>query len=291
MSERYGIAEWYGEPFLEMSPDRRQELASVALGQGGGAPPCPFQHGNVVCSKKGGVCSIQTYRSFNDDAHADRISESSGKPVITCPKRFEQDELVPRWLGDIVGFRQVFLAQEVPFMRSPTTGRAAGRIDLVLSENNTASKWFGLEIQAVYFSGEGMTADFGLLRRDRELLPPMPTTVRRPDWRSSSAKRLMPQLEVKAPTLRRWGTKLAVAVDAPFFEAIGGASGQPSYDFNEGDIIWLVAQVSQEYRLERTHWEVLSLEDSSQKLLAARTVKREEFEEVLRAKLRPLHTG
>ena len=292
MSERYGIAEWYGEPFLEMSPDRRRELAGAALGQGGDVPRCPFQHGQlggVACSKKGGVCSIQTYRSRDENEHSGRIGEISGKSVITCPKRFDQDELVPRWLGDIVGFERVFLAQEVPFMRSPTTGRSAGRIDLVLSESNSASKWFGLEIQAVYFSGEGMTADFEQLRHDREHLSPMPTSVRRPDWRSSSAKRLMPQLEVKAPTLRRWGTKLAVAVDTPFFEAVGGASEQPSHDINEGDIIWLVLQVSQTYQLECVHWEVLSLEDSSEKLLAARTVKREEFEEVLRAKLRPLH--
>jgi len=28
----------------------------------------------------------------------------------------------------------------------------------------------------------------------------------------------MPQLQVKVPTLRRWASKLAVAVDRPFFE-------------------------------------------------------------------------
>ena len=98
----------------------------------------------------------------------------------------------------------------------------------------------------------------------------------------------MPQLQVKAPTLRRWGTKLAVAVDIPFFKAIGGPSQNPSQDLDEGDIIWLVPQISDEYRLEASHWEVLSLEDSSEKLLAAKTVKRVEFEEALRAKLQPI---
>ena len=173
-------------------------------------------------------------------------------------------------------------------MRSPSTGRAAGRIDLVLSENSSATKWFGLEIQAVYFSGAGMTDDFRQLLDDVERFPPMPTSIRRPDWRSSSAKRLMPQLEVKAPTLRRWGTKLAVAVDAPFFDAVGGPSERASHDLDEGDIIWLVVQVTDEYKLEPVYWEVLSLEDSSEKLLAAKTVRRKEFEEALRSKLRPL---
>jgi len=95
----------------------------------------------------------------------------------------------------------------------------------------------------------------------------------------------MPQLQVKGPTLRRWGTKLAVAVDRPFFEAIGGSSSSPSQDLNDGDIIWLVPQITDDYRLIKYHWEVLSLEESSDKLLSAETVKRHEFEDTLRAKL------
>ena len=91
----------------------------------------------------------------------------------------------------------------------------------------------------------------------------------------------MPQLQTKAPTLRRYTV----------FKAIGGPSQKPSQDLDEGDIIWLVPQISDEYRLETSHWEVLSLEDSSEKLLAAKTVKRVEFEEALRAKLQPIQRG
>lgn len=169
-------------------------------------------------------------------------------------------------------------------MRSPTTGRAAGRIDLVLASSST-EKYFGLEIQAVYFSGKGMGADFEALAEDSGELPPAPSAIRRPDWRSSSAKRLMPQLQIKAPTLRRWGTKLAVSVDRNFFADLGGPSNNPVRDLDEGDIIWLIPNISGEYQLERFHWEVLSLEDSCDKLLSAKTVKRSEFEDALRAKL------
>lgn len=70
--------------------------------------------------------------------------------------RFDQNELVPRWLADIVGLTDVFLAREVPFMRTPTTGSPAGRIDLVLADIGSATEWFGLEFQAVYFSGKIM---------------------------------------------------------------------------------------------------------------------------------------
>ena len=252
-------------------------------------PTCPFQQGGIPCRKKGGVCSIQHYR-MRPAPHEDRIGERSGTPVITCPHRFDQGNLVPKWLAKVVGFNEAesFLAREVPFMHSPSTGRPAGRIDLVLANSDKDFVWFGLEIQAVYFSGTGMRTEFERLALDADRLPPSPNAVRRPDWRSSSAKRLMPQLQVKAPTLRRWGTKLAVAVDMPFFEAIGGPSRKVSQDLDEGDIIWLVPQISDEYRLEALHWEVLSLEESSDKLLAAKTVKRGEFEETLRAKLQPL---
>ena len=288
MSNRYGIAEWYGEPYHQMDPGRRQTLASHASTRGvDTAPMCPFQRG-TRCSKKGGVCSIRPYRALVDGSSHDRIGEPAGSPVIVCPKRFEQNSVLPTWLASIVGFDQVFLAREIPFMRSPTTQREAGRIDLVVAQGHAAASWYGLEIQAVYFSGRGMADEFELLRHDTGLLPPAPTAIRRPDWRSSSAKRLMPQLEIKAPTLRRWSTKLAVAVDMPFFEAIGGASEEPSHDLNEGDIVWLVPRINGDFVLERDHWEVLSLEASSEKLLAADTVKRDEFESVLRTKLQPL---
>ena len=284
---RYGIAEWYGEPFATMSSARRRALAAIALGQGE-VPRCPFQREHVDCSKEGGMCSMQAYQPNPAPDLSDRIGEPTGPPVIMCPKRFDQDDIIPKWLARIAGFRQVFIAREIPFMWNTRNDKAAGRIDIVLSEDNVASQWFGLEIQAVYFSGDGMEGDFEALRQDTGHLPPMAAGRRRPDWRSSGAKRLMPQLEVKVPTLRQWGKKLAVAVDRRFFDYIGGPSHRPSHDINEGDILWLVVQVSDRYELKQAHWEVLSLEESSRKLLAATTVKREEFEEVLRSKLHPL---
>ena len=278
---RYGIMEWYGEPFAPMPPDRRQSLAKVALG--GAAPPiCPFQAGDVVCGKKGGVCSFQ---QFEQDGN--RIGKPIGSPVVLCPKRLDQDDTVLKHLAKVVGFNESesFIAHEVPFMRSPTTGRAAGFIDMVLADGEKRFKWFGLEIQSVYFSGAGMQAEFERLLHDNEDMSPYPNRIRRPDWRSSSAKRLMPQLQTKVPMLRQWGTKMAVAVDVNFFGAIGGISNKPSHDVDDGDIIWIVVEITKTHSLVVRHWEVLRLEDSVDKLLAAERIKRREFEDLLRAKL------
>ena len=261
---RYGIAEWYGHPFMKLTPERRRDFASVALGRSE-TLPCPFR--NMPCNKRGGVCSIRRYED-NDGS----IGKAVGDPVIVCPVRFEQNLLVVSWLASIVGFStdDVMVAREIPFMRSMNTSRPAGKIDLVIAaDENHGLKWFGLEIQAVYFSGHGMDSEFRLLL-DSTDYPPFPNSVRRPDWRSSGAKRLMPQLQVKGPTLRRWHSKLAVAVDRPFFAAIGGPSRNASHDLNDGDVIWLVPKLSSDYRLEREHWEVLTLEDSESKLLFCR---------------------
>ena len=85
---------------------------------------------------------------------------------------------------------------------------------------------------------------------------------------------------------------MAVAVDESFFKAIGGPSPNFSQDLGDGDIIWLVPQLvlnsDGTYGLQKGHWEVLTLEASSEKLLAARTIQQSEFEAILQRKLSPL---
>ncbi len=266
-----------------MSPARRRTLAESALDRSASQPPCPFQSGETPCRKTGGVCSIRRYAQGEDG----RLGESEGDPVITCPARFAERQLLIRWLSEIVGFRmsEVMTAREVPFMIGASTNKPAGMIYLMLVRTSLDRiEWYGLEIQAVYFSGRGMQSEFRAILHDDDDTPPFPDAVRRPDWRSSSAKRLMPQLQIKVPTLRRWDSKMAVAVDHPFFEAVGGPSQNPSHDLNDGDVIWLVPEIDA-HRIRRGHWEVLTLEESSDKLLAARTISRADFENVLRAKL------
>ena len=199
------------------------------------------------------------------------------------------------WLADVVGIdrAEAQVAREVPFMRGTTTGKAAGKIDLVVAKaGNGDLRWYGLEIQAVYFSGRGMGSEFERMTDDDEEAPPFPNAVRRPDWRSSSAKRLMPQLLIKAPTVRRWGSKIAVAVDRPFFASMGGPSPRVRRDLGDGDVIWLVPKLERDaeghYQLVRAHWEVLTLEESCERLLAAETVRQDAFERELWTRLGPV---
>lgn len=280
MTPRYGIAEWYGHDLLALTEQQRQDLAIAALE--GGIHPCPFRGG--TCTKAGGVCSMRPYAA--DGIHIDK---PVGAPVIMCPYRFEQDGMLTRWLAEIVGFDplKAKLAREVPFMVG-ATGRPAGKVDLVIAAEHHELRWYGLEIQAVYFSGRGMESEFELMSYTAGPLPPFPSETRRPDWRSSSAKRLAPQLQIKVPTMRRWGSKLAVAVDRPFFDAVGGPSDHPSQDLDAGDVIWLVSEATPT-GLRADHWEVLTLEQSCEKLLAATPISRTAFEGQLRDRLQPMH--
>ncbi len=288
MSARYGIAEWYGRSLTGLSRTERQHLAEIAL-TNGPAPPCPFQKNLRPCRKRGGVCSLQRYRKSADG----QLGLPEGAPVIVCPSRFEEQQLLVVWLAEIVGFsrKDAMLAREIPFMHGTETGKAAGKIDMVVASSASKDelKWYGLEIQAVYFSGPGMTSEFENQRDCARALPPFPDAIRRPDWRSSSAKRLMPQLQIKVPTLRRWGSKLAVAVDGPFFDSLGGVASDYSRDLNDGDVIWLIPELKRQtdgrYQLSAGHWEALTLEASTNKLLAAETVRRDTFEQNLKTKL------
>ena len=55
--------------------------------------------------------------------------------------------------------------------------------------------------------------------------------------------------------------------------------------------IWLIPELIHDaegrYRLSPGHWEVLTLEDTHKKLLAAETIRREAFERDLQNKLEP----
>ena len=82
--------------------------------------------------------------------------------------------MVVRWLAEIVGFpiADAMVAREVPFMIGTSTNRPAGMIDLVVGRTSDGKlEWYGLEIQAVYFSGSGMQSEFEALVADTNSTP------------------------------------------------------------------------------------------------------------------------
>jgi len=130
---------------------------------------------------------------------------------------------------------------ELPFLVSKSGERekAVGKIDNVLVAPKTERlSWCALEIQAVYFSGRAMKSDLELMTNWKKEGIPFPTQQRRPDFRSSGPKRLMPQLQIKVPTISRWGKKTAVVVDLPFWNSLGEMTEVENV--SNCDIAWFV---------------------------------------------------
>lgn len=218
MITRYGAGELYGFDLAALTPKRIREL-TLARNKD---VPCPFKLQEPgkpppKCSKKGGVCSL---RQFVQDAD---VVSAVGKPVTTCPQRLLERKLIFEWVGEtLLGSKNPKVISELPFLMGTVTaeeekGDAVGKIDKVLvNADGEALKWCALEMQAVYFSGKSMENDFALMRNWTGPGLPFPQVQRRPDYRSSGPKRLMPQLQTKVPTISRWGKKMAVVVDQAF---------------------------------------------------------------------------
>lgn len=110
--------------------------------------------------------------------------------------------------------------------------------------------WAALEIQAVYFSGNAMKGEFEAFNDSAVDWVIFPAGRRRPDYRSSGPKRLMPQLQIKVPTLRRWGKKMAVVVDRAFFDSIGEMDNVA--DISNADIAWFIVRFEEVEGQKRT---------------------------------------
>ncbi len=267
MAPRFGIGEWYGQSFLRLDRTKRRRLAEIAMGPDHPIEmQCPFLSRPDKprrCWKKGGVCSLRLYKQTGHGSSAEAVSGQEGDLRVVCPSRFDQAETIYHSVGSaLVGTSQPRIVKEVRFLQRPQpigTGQMGnnpvaeesdearsgvredvGNIDCVLVHPDVPPmRWCALEIQAVYFSGEKMRLLFEHIRNFAGSGLPFPDRVRRPDYRSSGPKRLMPQLQIKVPTLRRWGKKMAVVVDAAFFRNLG--SMRTVSDLSNADIAWFVA--------------------------------------------------
>lgn len=164
-------------------------------------------------------------------------------PVITCPVRFRED-----WL--IADDAAAFFFPDGSMWTSLTEvrladgeGKSAGNIDVVLVAYDAAGKVidFGsLEVQAVYISGN-VRDPFARYMSDCAAHQDMDwrnePNYPRPDFLSSSRKRLAPQLMFKGGILNAWGKKMAVALDSPFFNTLPQLQETPPKD---ADVAWLV---------------------------------------------------
>ncbi|HZS07494.1 MAG TPA: NotI family restriction endonuclease [Blastocatellia bacterium] len=235
------LAEVFGYPAGNISPE------AIAHRQG---RLCPYHNSSGLnCTKNSatdplGVCTVI---DGNDLA-------------ITCPVRLRQNLMI---VSDAAGFffpeagRYVALTEA---RLNDNRGKSAGNIDIVIVELDEAGKVrdFGaLEVQAVYISGNVSKA-FKKYMEDPATNYEMEWPAKnypKPDYLSSSRKRLAPQLIYKGGILNGWGKKTAVAVHRAFFTQL---PAMPEVDLSEAEIAWLIYDLKYDeatgrYQLERCH--------------------------------------
>lgn len=296
---RFGIGEWYGKPFVTLTPAERRYFASLQLREEKTTQPCPFlsrSSKQVNCWKAGGICSLRSYQRSKTTGMV-QVNAGRSSYRTTCPSRFEESGRVYKWVGEtLLGSDDAVSTGEIPFLQrvprigdeSPQTVREVGRIDNVLViPNTTPLNWCPVEKQAVYFSGRKMAHEFKYIFEFKEQGLPFPQFNRRPDYRSSGPKRLLPQLQVKVPTLRTWGKKMAVIVDEDFFNELGNINR--ANDLSNAEVVWFVVRYAElpsgNVQLEPRETFMATLDESIRGLVAAAPLPRPQFEEKIRAKL------
>lgn len=233
---KHPLAEVFGYPAADQSDEAKRHRAKRL---------CPFNNKIPNCTKDKaqdplGVCSV--------------VHE--GEPVITCPIRFRQSW---RIADDAAEF---FFAPDAKWTAltevrlKDAEGGSAGNIDVVLCAYDRAGKVcdFGsLEVQAVYISGN-VRNPFEHYMEAPEQRADMDWTTQpnypRPDYLSSSRKRLAPQLIFKGGILSAWGKKSAVALNQGFYDSLPAL---PEVAKEDAQIAWLIYDVAPSTGIGKHH--------------------------------------
>ena len=174
------------------------------------AKRCPFRDGPCTKSSKTnpiGICSLS-------DGH---------EAASLCPVRFIERDVIftdaaRLAFGEHVRFG-IFPEVRILKIKAGTEGkrdRKIGKVDYLLGkiENGKVLDFAAVEVQAVYFSGGEIRSPLRYYMENQKLN--LANSDRRPDFRSSAQKRLVPQLQLKVPVFRRWAKKFFVVVDTQF---------------------------------------------------------------------------
>jgi len=200
------LAEIFGHLITDHS-DQANRYRSLRL--------CPFNNKVPNCTKDKaknplGVCSIY---------HENQIA-------ITCPIRFRENWIITDDAASFFFKEGTTWSSLTEIRLNDSYGKSAGNIDVVLvayDSQGTVCDFGALEIQAVYISGNVRTP-FEYFMANPIARSSMDWSKEvnypRPDYLSSSRKRLAPQLLFKGGILHTWNKKIAVAINRGFFETL-----------------------------------------------------------------------
>jgi hypothetical protein len=226
------LAEVFGFPIQNDSPKakryRKQKL-------------CPYNNKVPNCTKDKakdplGVCSVLHKK----------------KSIITCPVRFREDWIIVDNAAEFAFGSKAKWTSLSEIKLVDKNGQSAGNIDFVLVQYNDQGKlidFASLEVQGVYISGNLRNPFEEYLKRPTEKFEwPKGYNYPKPDYLSSSRKRLVPQLLYKGGIFQSWKKKHTVALQKTFFDTLPQL---PTTSRSKADIAWFLYEL--EYNKDQNH--------------------------------------
>lgn len=242
---------------------------------------CPFNNKVPSCTKDKakdplGVCSVM---------YGDR-------PVITCPVRFRENWLIADDAANFFFGEDANWTSLTEVRLTDYYGKSAGNIDVVLvayDEKGRVCDFGSLEIQAVYISGNVRDPFAHYMtdcRKNAEMDWTQQPNYPRPDFLSSSRKRLAPQLMFKGGILNAWKKKMAVALDVAFFETLPELERVPKEDADMSWLIYdLVDREGQAFELQKIETVYTKFSDALNTITRPKVGKIENFMKILQSKV------
>lgn len=193
---------------------------------------CPYHNRVAQCTKDKAIEPLGTCSVY----------DTRGNIAITCPVRLRQNWLVAQDAARFFFPAANKWAALSEIQINDQHGVSAGNIDLALvayNEQGQITDFGSLEIQAVYVSGNVRQPFDAYMRDPKNYLDTQPSLPNRPrpDYLSSSRKRLIPQLLYKGSILKAWGKKQAVALHSEFYKTLPDF---PEVAEEDADMIWLI---------------------------------------------------
>ncbi len=242
---------------------------------------CPYNNRVPSCTKDKakdplGVCSI-----FHNDS-----------PVITCPVRFREDWIIAEDAAEFFFDQGSAWTTINEVNLRDREDKSAGNIDMVLvsyDETGKILEFGSLEIQAVYISGNIRTPFNSYVSENNKKTfdwssrPNYP----KPDFLSSSCKRLIPQVLYKGGIFHSWGRKQAVALQSSFFETLPAI---PEVEKERAEVAWFLYDLLYDkkdnvFKLNRKDVVYTLFEPSLQRIINPEPGNVKDFIEFLQIKL------
>ena len=215
------LSEVFGFP-IDNESDRAKRYRDNKL--------CPYNNIVSNCTKNSiefplGVCSLN----------------HRGKQVIICPIRFREDWIIISDAANFIFDGKATWTHVGEIRLKDRHGKSAGNIDYVLvsyDDKGRVLDFGSLEVQAVYISGN-LTGPFTVYLQNPT--PDFSWTQAfkypKPDYLSSSRKRLIPQIIAKGSILNQWNKKQVVALQTSFYITLPAL---PEVDKAESDFAFIL---------------------------------------------------